>query len=72
MTLPRTRSGRFIPRDAIPGANGCEPPPGPFEFAGVVWLPGDARKIGGAPIGLSLAMEWRAAEAAAKPAEGAA
>lgn len=66
MSRPRTRNGRFLSPGNIPGAEGCVSPPGPFEVCGVVWLPGDARKVGGAPIGLSLAMEWRDA---AKPAE---
>lgn len=58
---PRHLDGRFIPRDQIPGAEGCEPPPGPITVCGVVWTPDDAARVGGAPIGLSLALEWQAA-----------
>lgn len=69
MSQPRTKNGRFIPRDQIPGVNGCEPPPEPFEVCGVVWVPEDARKDAGASIGLALAMEWQAAGKGDQPDE---
>lgn len=45
----------------VPGANGCTPPDRPFEYAGLTWDATDSLVEGGAPIGLSLAMEMRGA-----------
>lgn len=71
MSRPRTRNGRFLSPGAIPGAHGCEPPTAPFEVCGVVWSEMDAGPLG-APIGLSLAMEWRDAAQTTSQDEGAA
>lgn len=69
MSRPRTRNGKFIARDALPGKYGCEPPAEPFLLYGVLWTPEDARWDDGCPIGLAWAMEFVAAKTAAKPAE---
>lgn len=51
-----------LPFGGVPGAEGCDRPPRDITVVGIVWTQDDCRKMGGAPIGLTLAWEKYAAQ----------